>query len=80
MNIIEAVKLAFEGKKIRREWWGFGDKDNCVHMTNISHDGSISNENLEEVFGTNFKNNEGRRIANFSPQDVLANDWEVVND
>lgn len=32
MNIVEAVRAAFEGKRIRRKEWFFIDNERCVYI------------------------------------------------
>lgn len=75
MNIIEAVKEAMEGKKIRRKEWFFISEDDCVYVAGVLNlNGEISHLckfgiGREHVY---------KEIATFLDIDVLADDWEVV--
>lgn len=73
MNITEAVKAAFEGKRIRRKDWFFMDKDRCVYVYGYrGFDGKITYL-LEHREGS-----KEETPASFSGTDILANDWEVL--
>ena len=73
MNVIEAVKAAFEGKRIRRKEWFFMDKDRCVYVYGYrGFDGKITYL-LEHREGS-----KEETPASFSGTDILANDWEVL--
>lgn len=78
MNIIEAVKLAFEGKKIRRNHWFFVDKDRCVHIfAPRDSNGKLS----DHILKTDYCKSDGStEYSSFLPEDILANNWEVVDD
>ena len=73
MNVIEAVKAAFKGKRIRRKEWFFMDKDRCVYVYGYrGFDGKITYL-LEHREGS-----KEETPASFSGTDILANDWEVL--
>lgn len=81
MNILEAVKEAKTGKKIRRKEWFFINKDNCIFITWIRN---LKNEILHLfLFGIKgireFIIN-GREVASFTFEDVLAEDLELVEE
>lgn len=80
MNIIEAVKLAFEGKKVRRKTWYFADNNRCVYM--FAEYKPTTESDMEQIpLKTFFPNSDGEpNYSNFLPLDILANDWEVLND
>lgn len=80
MNIIEAVKLAFEGKKVRRKTWYFADNNRCVYM--FAAYKPTTESDMEQIpLKTFFPSSDGEpKYSNFLPLDILANDWEVVND
>lgn len=77
MNSIEAVKLAFEGKKIRRKKWFFVNNDRCVHIFAPKQDRKYSDHILKKDYCKDDKNTE---YYDFLPEDILADDWEVLND
>lgn len=78
MNSIEAIKLAFEGKKIRRSKWYFISKERCVHLFALR---DMSGELSDHVLKTSYRNSDGKtEHSTFLPEDILANDWEVVNE
>ena len=73
MNIIEAVKLAFEGKKIRRKnWYCFYIFGEYIKINDTEHF-------FLKMF---FSNDETKKpkYYRFTSADVLANDWEVIED
>jgi len=73
MNVIEAVKAAFEGKRIRRAEWFFIDNERCVYVYGYrGSDGKITYL-LEHREGS-----KEETPASFSGTDILANDWEVL--
>lgn len=73
MNIIEAVKEAMAGKKIRRKEWFFISKDKCLYVTGVPN---LTNEISHLcTFGTPHHDHQ---TATFLFTDVLANDWEVI--
>ena len=78
MNSIEAVKLAYEGKKVRRKTWYFADNNRCVYIfaaCKPTTESDMSSIPLK----TFFPNSEVEpKYSNFLPADILANDWEVV--
>lgn len=70
MNIIEALKEAVKGKRVYRgEWVSFGRSYKYI-------------ENLVDdylyVYYQDDKNGTASKTALFTAQDVLADDWEVV--
>lgn len=76
MNSIEAVKLAFEGKKVRRKKWYFANKDKCVHIFASNYDTGLRQEC---ALKTDYcKDDKSTEYTVFLPEDVLANDWEVL--
>ena len=75
MNIIEAVKAAYEGKRIRRKDWFFIDKEVCVYIYgNRGFNGEIV-ELIQHIEGSN----EEKFVA-FLGEDILADDWEILED
>ena len=75
MNVIEAVEEAFKGKRIRRAEWFFIDKERCVYVYGYrAFDGKITYL-LEHREGS-----KEETPASFSGTDILANDWEVLED
>lgn len=73
MNIIEAVKLAYEGKKIRRKSWFFIDEESCVYVYgHRGFKGDIINL-VQHIEGS-----KEQKLATFMAEDVLAEDWEVL--
>lgn len=75
MNIIEAVKAAFEGKRIRRNEWFFIDKERCVYVYGYrGFDGKITYL-LEHKEGCKEES-----PASFLGRDILASDWEILED
>jgi hypothetical protein len=75
MNITEAVQAAFKGKRIRRRDWFFMDKDRCVYVYGYrGFDGKITYL-LEHTEGC-----KEEKPASFSGTDVLADDWEILED
>jgi hypothetical protein len=88
MNSIEAVKLAFEGKKIRRKKWYFESKDRCVHLFALrGMSGELSDHVLKTAYcrmcycSTAYCSSDGKtEHSTFLPEDVLANDWEVIDE
>ncbi len=75
MNVIEAVEAAFEGKRIRRAEWFFIDKERCVYVYGYrGFDGKITYL-LEHREGS-----KEETPASFSGTDILANDWEVLEE
>lgn len=75
MNIIEAVKAAYEGKRIRRKDWFFIDKEACVYIYgHRSLNGEITNL-IEHIEGS-----KEEKFASFLDKDILADDWEVLED
>ena len=75
MNIIETVKLDFEGKKIRRKDWYFF----YIFAEYKQNTESDTEHFFLKMF---FSNDETKKTKyyNFTPADVLANDWEVIED
>ena len=78
MNIIEAVKLAFEGKKVFR---------NTEMVQNRAKQGlpntyvySSLLENGNKALFSSFISGNGGRSPDFYAEDILANDWEVVDE
>ena len=81
MNIIEAVKEAKTGEKIRRKEWFFINKDNCIYIAEIRNlKNEISHLFLFGIKGIREFTINGREVASFTFEDVLAEDWEVVED
>jgi hypothetical protein len=75
MNVIEAVEEAFKGKRIRRKEWFFIDKERCVYVYGYrGFDGKITYL-LEHREGS-----KEETPASFSGTDILANDWEVLEE
>ena len=75
MNVVEAVEAACEGKRIRRNEWFFMDKERCVYVYGYhGFDGKISYL-LEHTEGC-----KEEKPASFSGKDVLATDWEILED
>ncbi len=75
MNIIEAVKEAFKGKRMRRKSWFYIDKERCVYVYGYrGFDGKITYL-LEHTEGS-----KEEKPAIFSGTDILAEDWEVIED
>ena len=75
MNIIEAVKAAYEGKRIRRKDWFFINKEVCVYIYgNRGFNGEIV-ELIQHIEGSNEK-----KFATFLGEDILADDWEILED
>lgn len=75
MNVIEAVEDAFKGKRIRRTEWFFIDKERCVYVYGYrGFDGKITYL-LEHREGS-----KEEIPASFSGTDILANDWEVLEE
>ena len=75
MNIIEAVKAAYEGKRIRRKDWVFIDKEACVYIYgNRGFNGEIV-ELIQHIEGSNEE-----KFATFLGEDILADDWEILED
>ena len=80
MNIIEAVKLAFEGKKVRRKTWYFVNNNRCVYMF-AAYKPTTESDIPNIPLKTFFPNSEGEpNYSKFLPADILANDWEVVDE
>ena len=80
MNSIEAVKLAFEGKKVRRKKWYFADNNSCVYIF-AAYEPRIESDMEQIPLKTFFPNSETEpKYSNFLPGEILANDWEVLND
>ncbi len=80
MNSIEAVKLAFEGKKVRRKTWYFVDNNRCVYMF-AAYKPTTESDIPSIPLKTFFPNSETEpKYSNFLPSDILANDWEVINE
>jgi hypothetical protein len=76
MNIIEAVKEAFKGKRIRRKSWFFIDKDRCNYVAGVRDIlGNMSH--LCQFYEGNDKE---KKTAIFLDTDILADDWEVIED
>ena len=73
MNIIEAVKLAYEGKKIRRKSWFFIDEESCVY---VYGNRGLKDEIINLV--QHIEGSKGKEVAIFFDTDVLAEDWEVL--
>lgn len=73
MNIIEAVKLAYEGKKIRRKSWFFIDEASCVYV--YGHRG-LKGEVINLI--QHIEGSKKQKLATFMAEDVLAEDWEVL--
>ncbi len=73
MDIVEAVRAAFEGKRIRRKEWFFIDSERCVYIYGYRCIDDKITYLLEHTEGS-----KEERSASFSGEDVLANDWEVV--
>ena len=70
MNIIEAVKEARKGKKIRREiWW----KDFYI---------KLDHANLDKFNTSKFyiHSVEIQTFNDFCDLDILADDWEVIDE
>ena len=80
MNIIEAVKLAYEGKKVRRKTWYFADNNRCVYMFAVYK--PTTESDMEQIPLKTFFPNSDREpnYSHFLPGDILANDWEVLHD
>jgi len=75
MNVIEAVEEAFKGKRIRRKEWFFIDKERCVYVYGYrGFDGKITYL-LEHREGS-----KEETPVSFSGTDILANDWEVLEE
>jgi hypothetical protein len=76
MNIIEAVKEAFKGKRIRRKSWFYIDKDRCNYVAGVR---DILGEipHLCQFYEGNDKE---KKTAVFLDTDILAEDWEVIED
>jgi len=73
MNVIEAVKLAYEGKKIRRKTWFYLSNDTCVHIYGeLGFKGDVINL-IQHIDGSKEK-----PLATFLPEDVMADDWETL--
>jgi hypothetical protein len=80
MNIIEALKLAYEGRKVRRKTWYFADNNRCVHIF-VAYKPTAESDMSQIPLKTFFPNNENEsKYSNFLPADILADDWEVVNE
>ena len=76
MNIIEAVKATFEGKRIRRKNWFYIDNDRCNHVAGVRDIlGEITH--LCQFYEGNDKE---KKIAVFLDTDILADDWEVIEE
>lgn len=76
MNVIEAVKAAFKGNKIRRKDWFFINENRCNYITGVRDIlGNMSH--LCQFYEGNDKE---KKIATFLDFDVLADDWEVIED
>ena len=75
MNIIEAVKEAYAGKRIRRKEWFFISKDACVYV--YGHRG-FSGKIINLIQHTEGSNEE--KFAAFLGEDILADDWETLDD
>ena len=76
MNIIEAVKEAFKGKRIRRKSWFYIDKDRCNYVAGVR---DILGE-IPHLCQTYEGNEKEKKIAVFLDTDILAEDWEVIED
>ena len=76
MNIIQAVKEAFKGKRIRRKSWFFLDKDRCNYIAGVR---DILGETMHlcQFYEGNY---EEKKTAIFLDSDILADDWEVIED
>ncbi len=75
MNIIEAVSLAKEGKKVRRKEWFYISATVCNYVYGIK--GSYDEKYIIYQHVDGAKEDESAR---FHANDILANDWEVLND
>lgn len=75
MNVIEAVEEAFKGKRIRRKEWFFIDKERCVYVYGYCGFDRKITYLLEHREGS-----KEETPASFSGTDILANDWEVLED
>ena len=74
-HIIEAVDLARKGKKVRRKCWYFVDSTRCNYIYGVSN-------RLGETYGTCMHidgNSAKDDMAHFIDEDVLAEDWEVID-
>lgn len=76
MNVIEAVKEALKGKRIRRKSWFYIDKDRCNYVAGVR---DILGEipHLCQFYEGNDKE---KKIAVFHDTDILAEDWEVIGE
>jgi hypothetical protein len=76
MNIIEAVKEAFKGKRIRRKSWFFIDNNRCNYVSGV-YDILGNMSHLCQFYEGNDKE---KKTAIFLDTDILAEDWEVIED
>ena len=76
MNVIEAVKAAFEGKRIRRKSWFYIDNDRCNYVTGVR---DILGE-IPHLCQCYEGNDKERKIAVFLDTDIIAEDWEVIEE
>jgi len=75
MNIIEAVRAAYKGKRIRRKDWFFIDKEACVYI--YGHRG-FSGEIISLI--QHIEGSKEEKFAAFLGEDILADDWEILED
>jgi len=75
MNIIEAVKLPKEGKKIRIKDWYFMDKEHCNYVYATKQMNGDYLGLCLHMEGTRHED-----VAKFIESEVLSKDWEVLND